>query len=237
MPTFIDIVPFLINFVPTNNLFLIFSPAGSNLFISTYLYICFWNTYGHHHWHSKKTFFISSYLDTFWKSTIYFPIGPLKAIDILGVPFQFHILVGISELLRQPVNDRVLKAAMAISHYLPLKSGQSPGCCLPPIDPENLQQWVRRRSWMILPARPMANTIGGVVYIVEIVEWSSASTSILTNTLQCCTCWASIVARSNGGDHRPPWEIRNQGQLRAPTIWGGGSPPTSWGSPYLLVRT
>ena len=56
---------------------------------------------------------------------------PFKG-DILGVPFQFHILVGISELLRQPVNDQVLKGAV-ISHYLPLKSGQSPGCCLPPV--------------------------------------------------------------------------------------------------------
>ena len=144
-----------------------FSPAWSNFFF--HMYICFWNTYGHHHWHSKKTFFITWYLDTFWKSTIYFPIGPLKVIDILGVPFQFHILVGISELLREPVNDRVLKAA-AISHYLPLKTGRSPGCCLPPLDPENLQQWVRRRSWMILPARPMANTIGGVVYSWYCVE-------------------------------------------------------------------
>ena len=208
MPTFIDIVPFLINFVPTNNLFLIFSPAGSNLFISTYLYICFWNTYGHHHWHSKKTFFISSYLDTFWKSTIYFPIGPLKAIDILGVPFQFHILVGISELLRQPVNDRVLKAAMAISHYLPLKSGQSPGCCLPPIDPENLQQWVRRRSWMILPARPMANTIGGVVYSWYCgVGWRINYWPILHMLSKYC---------GEEQRWRPPTTVRNQKSGPAP---------------------
>ena len=129
---------------------------------------------------------------------------------------------------REPVNERVLKAA-AISHYLPLKTGRSPGCCLPPIDPENLQQWLRRRSWMILPARPMANTIGGVVYSWYCgVGWRINYWPILHMLSKYC---------GEEQRWRPPTTVRNQKSGPAPCTnhLRGGSVPILGGlTTYLM---
>ena len=55
---------------------------GPTFFISIHVHLFLKHLSCHHNWHYEKTVFISSYLDTFWKSPIYFLIGPLKAISL-----------------------------------------------------------------------------------------------------------------------------------------------------------